>query len=37
MQELFVRTLSQGLQAFMPIAAFLAYARVSRRTAAIGA
>jgi len=35
MQELFVRTLSQGLQAFMPIAAFLAYARVSRRTGMI--
>src|SRR5690242_10434633 len=27
MQELFVRTLSQGLQAFMPVALFLSYAR----------
>src|SRR5262245_2263812 len=32
MQELFVRTLSQGLQAFMPIAAFLACARSLRQT-----
>jgi len=35
MQELFVRTLSQGLQAFMPIAAYLAYARGIRRTGMI--
>src|SRR5262245_5871698 len=32
MQELFVRTLSQGLQAFMPIGAFLAYARSTRQS-----
>src|SRR5262245_58474615 len=31
MQELFVRTLSQGLQAFMPIGAFLAFARSTRQ------
>jgi hypothetical protein len=30
-QELFGRTLSQGLQAFMPVAVFLAYARSSGR------
>ena len=35
MQELFVRTLSQGFQAFMPIAAFLAYARSARQTGLI--
>jgi hypothetical protein len=32
MQELFVRTLSQGLQAFMPVALFLSYARSRGRT-----
>ena len=32
MYELFVRTLSQGLQAFMPVAVFLAYARRDGRT-----
>ena len=32
MQELFVRTLSQGLQAFMPLAVFLGYARGVRRS-----
>src|SRR3954471_23923909 len=31
MQELFVRTLSQGLQAFMPVAVFLSYARIHGR------
>jgi len=30
-QELFVRTLSQGLQAFMPVAVYLSYARSSGR------
>ena len=32
MYELFVRTLSQGLQAFMPVAVFLAYVRRDGRT-----
>ena len=32
MQELFARTLSQGLQAFMPLAVFLGYARGVRRS-----
>jgi hypothetical protein len=32
MYEIFVRTLSQGLQAFMPVAVFLAYVRRDGRT-----
>jgi hypothetical protein len=36
MQELFVRTLSQGLQAFMPVGLFLSYARTRGRAGLIG-